>query len=84
MVLHALKTTDGLAEDDPLARIFVGEFKNFLTGAHLIGAKDGQRFFQSVVDNPPAGAGADYITGCDFHLLELNFGHRDGKAGVNS
>src|SRR2546422_11617309 len=84
VILHALETTDRLPEDDALARIFVGEFKYFLAGADLIGAKYCKRFFQSLVDDLPAGAGADYVSSRYLHLFELNFRHRDGKSRVNT
>src|SRR5713226_20305 len=83
VILHALETTDGLAEDDPLARIFVGELKNFLTGAHLIGGENGKRFFQSLVDDLPSGARANDVSGWHLYLVELHFGHRNGETGVN-
>src|SRR5215470_9885971 len=35
VILYALETADGLAEDNTLAGVFIGEFKNFLAGAHL-------------------------------------------------
>ena len=84
MVLNTLEAANGLAKNNPLARILVGEFKNFLAGAHLIGAKNRQRFFQSVLDNPPARAGADDVAGRNLHLVEFNFGYGNREPGVNT
>src|SRR5262245_4120027 len=83
MILNALEAANGLSKNNPLAGIFVGEFKNFLTSAHLVGAKDRERFFQSVLDNLPARAGADNIASRHLNLVELDFGYGDGKACVN-
>src|ERR1700751_2472898 len=83
VILHALEAADGLAEDYTLARVFVGEFKNFLTGAYLIGAKDRKGFLQGFVDDLPSRAGADDVSSRDFNLIELHFGDSNRKSRMD-
>src|SRR5512145_3204735 len=81
VVLHPLKAADGLAEDHPRARIFIGHFENVLASTDFVSAENRQCFVQRALQSLPAAVYFTYDALCaELHIGQAHFRRADHKA----